>query len=200
MRNRLAVALCVLSLYFVVFFLRGTSASPISFVFLVWRQDHQHVPTFHIWALLYDTNFIQGFFYSCQAVSTDMLMCDLSTAEPYPKLDLLTFLQPSCCAFDVELQVVFVGLWPQLNLFDRDLHLVLFRLPFLTALFVLKLAVVHDTANRRLGIWRYLDQVKPNIVCALLGVPKTDYTNICVGIVNKSNLAYAANISIDSMR
>jgi hypothetical protein len=87
-----------------------------------------------------------------------------------------------------------------LNLFDRDLHLVLFRLPFLTALFVLKLAVVHDTANRRLGIWRYLDQVKPNIVCALLGVPKTDYTNICVGIVNKSNLAYAANISIDSMR
>ncbi len=61
------------------------------------------------------------------------------------------------------LVVVRVDLRSQLLFLDDGLLLVLARLARLLSRLVLELAVVHDLANRRFGIWSYFDKVEIGI-------------------------------------
>ena len=128
-----------------------------------------------------------------------MLMCNFATPKADAELHFFSFLQPFGRAYDIELQVIFISLGTKLDLLDRDLNLVLLRFAFFAALFVLELAVIHDAADRWIGIWRYFNQIQANIIRTILGRLKVDHTNIGVGVVNEPNFAYTANVSVDPM-
>ncbi len=96
--------------------------------------------------------------------------------------------------------MVLVGLGAQLNLFDRDLDLILFRLALLAPLLVLEFAVIHNTTNRRVGVRRNLYQIQADIVRSILRVPNAHDADVGIGMVNQSDVAHAANISVDPVR
>ncbi|CPW36438.1 Uncharacterised protein [Mycobacteroides abscessus] len=61
--------------------------------------------------------------------------------------------------------VVIVDLGPKLLFLDDGLLLILARLTRFLGRLVLELAVVHDLADRRPGIWGYLDKVEIGVGC-----------------------------------
>ena len=61
------------------------------------------------------------------------------------------------------LVIVGIDLGSQLLFLDDCLLLVLARLARLLSRLVLELAVVHDLANRRFGVWSYFDEVEIGI-------------------------------------
>src|SRR5262249_5994395 len=63
----------------------------------------------------------------------------------------------------LEVEVMLVGLGPELDLLDGHERLVLARLFLLLRGLVLELAVIHDAAHRRYRLGRDLDQVESGI-------------------------------------
>ncbi len=61
---------------------------------------------------------------------------------------------------DLGVEVALSDFWPELHLFDGDMAGLLARLLGLLRLFVPELAVVHDAAHGRIGLWRNFDQIE----------------------------------------
>jgi len=60
--------------------------------------------------------------------------------------------------------VVVIRVWTELNFFDFDDLLLLTCLSFFFLSLVFELAVVHDLANRRVGIWRNFYQIEARFI------------------------------------
>ena len=168
-------------------------------VVLVRRQNHEHIPSFHIGVLLHNADILQCLFDSAETVAPDVLVGDFTPAESDAELHLLAFLQPSGGTFDVELKVILVRFGTELNFLDGDLDLILLGFAFLAPLFILELPIIHDAADGRLGIRRHLDQIQPGIISPFLCIMDIHHADIGIGAVNQSDFAYAAYISINSM-
>lgn len=81
---------------------------------------------------------------------------DLASPEPDTNFDLVAFLEPAARVFDLELRMVFISFWTQLNFFDFDLLLRFASFTLLFRLLVYELAKVHDSGDWRFGVWRHL--------------------------------------------
>src|SRR6185437_3769659 len=84
-------------------------------------------------------------------------------AEHDGHLDLRPCLQEADHVALLRLIVVRIDLGPQLLFLDDGLLLILARLACLLSRLVLELAVVHDLADRRLGVRGYFDKVEIGI-------------------------------------
>ena len=90
-------------------------------------------------------------------------MDHLSAAERHSHLYLvaLAYEFPDTALLDIH--VVNIGAGPHLYFLDLDYGLLLLGFLGLFALFIAEFAVVHDTAYRRAGICRHLNQVQPPV-------------------------------------
>src|SRR5690349_18618387 len=93
-RKRLAVALCVFSLYF-FFVLFATSILLRLLFFLAQRsQDHEHIAPFHIRVLLNLSDICQQNFNFVQGFSSQMRMGDFTSPKTHPDTYLHPGFQP----------------------------------------------------------------------------------------------------------
>ena len=84
-----------------------------------------------------------------------------------------------------------IDLRTELLLLDDRLLLVLPGLAGLLILLVLKLAVVHDLAHRRLRAGSHFDKIEVCFVSQLAGVVRTDNANLLAGGTDEANFGNA---------
>ncbi len=133
----------------------------LKLLFLVRRQNHHHLTAFHLRHLLDQREILKICSNPLNLAHTDFLVSHFTTAEAQSNFDFVIFLQETRHVSQLDLVVVFVGAWPELDLFDLNLLLLelLLMLPLL--LLVLEFAVVHDPANWRLRHRSNLNQINP---------------------------------------
>src|SRR5262245_43612167 len=83
-----------------------------------------------------------------------------ASAEQDRKLDFIPGVEELGGLASLRFQIVVVDLRSDADLFQFDDVLVATRFALLAALLVPVLAVVHQPADRRHGVWRYLDEVE----------------------------------------
>ncbi len=80
-------------------------------------------------------------------------MSILAAPEHDSQFDLVSFFEKASGMPDLELEIMIIGLGPHLDFLEFNTHLLLARLRSPLGLLILVLAIVHDTANRRIGLW-----------------------------------------------
>ena len=130
-------------------------------LFLAWRQNHDHLTPFHLRHLLNRSVILKIGSDSLDLPHSDLLVRHFATAEAQGYFDLVFFLQKARHVAQLDLVVVFVRTWAQLDFLD--LYLLLLELLLMLALLflVLEFAVIHDSANRRLSHRCNLNQINP---------------------------------------
>jgi hypothetical protein len=69
--------------------------------------------------------------------------------------------------FNLEVKIMLFSIWTETNLFDNNLYGFRLDLLLLLLLFVLEFRIINNFANRRISIWRYLNQIKILLLCQL---------------------------------
>lgn len=135
----------------------------LKLLFLVRRQNHYHLATFHLGHLLDQCVILKIRSNPLDLAHTDFLVCHFATAEAQRNLDFVFFLQKARHIAQLDLVIVFVSTWPELDFLDLNLLLLEFLLMLTLLFLVLEFAVVHDSANRRLRHRSNLNQINPRL-------------------------------------
>ena len=96
-----------------------------------------------------------------QELLAEILMGHLAAPEPQCDLDLVSVVEKAPQVSELDLIVPVVGARPELDFLDLSLLLLAARRLSLLALLKLELAVIHQSANRRIGVGGHLDHVEP---------------------------------------
>ena len=122
-------------------------------------QEHVHVAALQL-GLLFDGSKLAALFREAlEQLQTDGRMGDFAAAEADGHLDLVAALEESARMPNLDVQVVDIDAGGQADLLDLHHALVFARLFLALGLLKAELAVVHDAADRRLGLRRDLDEV-----------------------------------------
>lgn len=111
-------------------------------------DDDEHAAPFHFLFDLYNPNILQLGGEVIQGIHAQFLVGDFSSTKNNRNLRFITLFEESPNMFYLELQVMFIGLGPQLDLFQLNLYLLFLGFLQFFTLLILKFAVVHDPANR----------------------------------------------------
>src|SRR5688572_10145350 len=95
---------------------------------------------------------------------------DLTTAEAHRELDLVAGFQEATSGASLEGEIVLVGFWPELDLFDIDAGLLALGFTRFFLLFVFVLSEIEKFANRRFGLRIDFDEIEPEILSGSQGV------------------------------
>ena len=113
--------------------------------------------------LLDDANIVHGFDHLGQRHLPGIQVGHLAAPEHHRHLDFITGLQKFADMTDLKVQIVFIRVGPQFDLFHmRRLLVLLHRMLFLVLL-VFELSVIHDAADGWLRRRGYLHQVEPQL-------------------------------------
>src|SRR6187402_1180453 len=138
--KRFAAPLCVFNFWFILF---------LFLLSLLRSKDRYQIRAFHFWPGFHGSNFRQFFNQSVDDRATDTLVHDLAPPEEDSCLHLVALSQEADDVILLEYIIVLVRIGTKLHFLDRDVLLMLPRLVFLLVLLVEILAVIHDSANRR---------------------------------------------------
>ena len=96
-------------------------------------------------------------------LEANIRMCKLPSAKTYVELDFIAVGQeaPSLIALHLDVMIVSIRLQP--NLLDLDNFLVLTCFALFFRLIVAELAVVHEPADRWVGVRRYFYQIQATL-------------------------------------
>ena len=83
--------------------------------------------------------------------------------------------------------IMLVDLRPQLHLFDDSIRPITAGFPSLLRVLVLELAIVHKTADRRLSLRGYLDQIEVCLLGEIKRLLRTDDANLFTAWPNQAN-------------
>ena len=108
------------------------------------------------------------------------------------------FFQPAAGITDLEALVVVSGLGAHADLFDLDFLLRLLGLFFFLCPLVNKLAVIDDTANRRLGVWSHFYQIEISLIGFCHGFFYRYDTDIFTAGINQADF-FGSDTFIDSI-
>jgi hypothetical protein len=148
--------------------------------------------------LLNHTNVGQLLSNACQQLVGDLGIVILAPSETDARSDLHPIFQPTAGIADLKRSVMIGCLGPQTDLFYFDLFLRLARLPLPLGLLVEKLAIVHYFADRRLGIWRNLNQVQIRLICPVQCLAQRYNTNVVSVLVNEAHFS-GTDLLVDSV-
>ncbi len=84
----------------------------------------------------------------------------LSSPKHHCDLDLIAFLQETLDMANLEVVVVNTDFWSELYLFDLNLLLVFFGFMGFLVQFIEVFSIIHDAADRRIGLRCHFDQVQ----------------------------------------
>ena len=90
-------------------------------------------------------------------------MCHLSASKAQGDLYLVAVVEELEDVAHLDVIVVVIRVWPELHFFDFNDLLLLTRLSFFLLSLVLELAVVHNLTDRRVRVWRNLDQIQASL-------------------------------------
>src|SRR6267143_513172 len=124
-------------------------------------QNDEHLVPFHPRPGLYFTNIPEVFFQPLKDAGAKFTVRHFTTAKPDRSLHLVATDQPLTGMLHTVIVVVIVGSRTELHFLYRNNDLFLLGLVRLLLGFVLELAKVDYSANRRLGARSNLDKVKP---------------------------------------
>ncbi len=127
-------------------------------------DDHHHAPAFHHGALFDHRDVSDRLDDAVEHGLPRLGVDDLAAAENDDELALVPLAEEVADVFDLEIEVVLVGLRAELDLLEHDRRLVAARGFLLLRRLVLELAEVHDLADRRCGPWIDLDQLQPQLL------------------------------------
>jgi hypothetical protein len=113
----------------------------------------------------------------------------LAPAEEDRDLHFVPGIEELCRLPSLRLEVVVVDLGPNADLFQLDDVLMTAGLALLAALLVSVLAVVHEPADRRHGIRRYLDQVEPTLARHLERIECRNDADLLAVLIDEPDLA-----------
>lgn len=128
-------------------------------------QDHGHRATIHGRMLLDLSDFTKKIRDPLHDVATDVGVNDFPSTEHHSDLDLVAFTEEPLDSLNLDIEVMSVRFWAELDLFDLDRLLLLLGLVRPLLLIVLELAIVHDLADRRICVGRNLYQIEAGIIC-----------------------------------
>jgi len=151
-------------------------------------QDHDHVPALKLRVLLDHCHLLERIGKAVQLQLAPIEVDHLPTAEHHRHLRLVPLLQESLSVLGLKLEVVILGLGPELDLFDLNDRLFLPRLSRLLALLVSVLPVIDDPADRRLGFRRHLHQIERQALGDLQGLLNREDSELFPIRINDSNL------------
>lgn len=169
-------------------------------LFITLRADeHDHSFALEVW---YIVGFAVLFEVSGKAREQQFALLfedDGASAEEDVSFHFIAFLEELLRMFELEVIVMIVGLRTETDLFHLLLLLVSFRLLLLFLLRIEELLVVNNSADRRIGRRRYLDQVEvlliSNMHCLLKRVDALLYI-----VADEANLSDTADLIVDTMR
>ena len=124
------------------------------------RQHHNELTAFHFRELLDSPVLHEVRLYALQQLHAQFLMRHLTTAKPQRHLRLVALLEKLYKVPHLDVVIADLGTRSKLDLFQLSLSLL--RFTHLRLLLLLKqvFAEIHNPAHRRIGIWRYLNQVE----------------------------------------
>lgn len=125
----------------------------------LWGQNHNHVSPFQPGSLLDHHKILDPLSEAVEHFFPEFWMSDFSATEEDGNFDLVPFLQKAFNVTKLELEVVVLRAGSYFNFLDMDDGLVFPRLLDPFALLVFVLPIIHDPADRRLGIRSHLHKV-----------------------------------------
>lgn len=113
----------------------------------------------------------------------------LAATEAHGDLDLVPVLEELTDLLGLEVQVVTVGLWTDLDLLDLGTGLALLAARFRLVLLALELdaAPVADAANGGASVRGDLDQIQTAFASQLQGVPGDKLSQLLAGLVDQQD-------------
>lgn len=133
------------------------------------REHHGHASAFHFGFLLDLGYVLELFDEASQQQGTAVLIYDVSTAELYPGLHLVSAGKEFAGVLGFEPEVVIVGIGSEADLLLFHTSGFLFLLFLLLLLLIAVLPVVHDSAYGRIGVGSDLYEVKVSLRCKFEG-------------------------------
>ena len=125
-------------------------------------NEHHELSPFHFWFLNNHTVFSQGVGNPVQGIQTDGLGIDnFATTEAHGHFDLVFLREELLDLANLEVEIVFFGLGPKLNLAGFNDGLLLFGFLLLLFQFIAELVEIHNSTDRRIRLIGNLDQIKP---------------------------------------
>lgn len=117
--------------------------------------------------------------------------------EEHGELDFVAVVEEIAGAVDLDAQVVVVDFGTDADFLELGLLGVGASFLLFFALLVFPLAIVHDLADRGLGLGCDFHEIKARVECPLLGFVEVGHTDLFVLIVDESN-GRQANLIVDS--
>ena len=151
-------------------------------------QNHDHVPALKLRVLLDHCHLFERIGKAVQLHPASIEVNHLPTAEHHRHLRLVPLLQESLGVPGLKLEVMILGLGPELDLFDLNDRLFLLRLSRLLALLVSVLPVIDDPTDRRLGFRRHLHQIERQTLGDLQGLLNREDSMLFPIRIDDSNL------------
>ena len=135
--------------------------------FYFWRHYHKKLPTINPGWYFNNCNIGQLCSKLLNHSPTYILVGNFTSTENKGYLGLITLFEKTSYMLDLEIQVMVIGFRSDLDLFNLHLHLFLLGLLLFFVLLILELAIVHNSANRRIGGGGYLNQIQLACFCRL---------------------------------
>ena len=154
-------------------------------------KDDEHLVPFHPRPRFDFANVRQILLQFLQNARAQFAVRHFATAKPDRGFHLVAFLQPLARVLHAIVVVVIVCAGAKLNFLDRDRYLLLLRLVRLLLRFVLKLSEVDDSANRRIGVRRNLDQIQPLLPRGANGIAHIHHAELFTFLTDHAHLRHA---------
>jgi len=136
-------------------------------------DHHDHLAAFHLGHVLdlADAGLFHVIGHPLQKLAAEIEMRHFAAAKAQADLHLVAVFEETEDIAHLHVVIVLVGVGAEFHFLDVDRLLLLARLGFALLLFVFELAVIHDLADRRIGIGRDLDKIEPGLVGQFKGFP-----------------------------
>jgi hypothetical protein len=121
----------------------------------------------------------------------------LASVEAKVHFHFVAFEQETTRVIQLNVEIVDVGTWANLNFFDRDDGLILTSFVFFLLQLVLVLTVIHDLARRGFRCWSDLDQIEAALFSELECFERRENAEHCSVFVDDANFG-RANLAVDA--
>jgi hypothetical protein len=127
---------------------------------LLRSQNHDHVAAFHFGRLFHNTVLFEFFPDPFQNLHPQLGIRDLPTPKEDGDLGLIFLPKETLDVSNLDLQIVFIGLRADFDLFYLDDGLFFLGLLSPLVLLVFEFAKIHDLADRRFCVWSHLNKIQ----------------------------------------
>lgn len=151
------------------------------------REHHGDLPAFHFWPLFNRRQLAQVLLDTIKQNTGNLLVRHFAPTKPQRNLDLIAFFKKAQYAAHLDLVVMVFRAGTKFYFLDFDLLLLFAGLSQFLALLKLELAIIHDLADRGIGIGRDFDQVQFCFGSTIKRIAGSNDTGLFTIFIDESN-------------